>query len=265
MERPRVVIFGEVSVDGRLTLAPDVLLMFGDERWRAVAGLSDVYEWVKSTYKPQAYLEGSGSLVKSDVVPEPLPPFEGDPKTMYQDFLPDAVVHRPGHRGWFTFVDGRGRVRGWVKEWPGEEYAGWHLLVLVAHQTPPEYLAYLRREDIPYLVAGKERAGAGDSLDLRLALEKLKSQLDVTRVLSTSPGKLGGALLRAGLVDEINVEFFPAIIGGFETPSLFQSPHLGPDEWPTRLKLMSAQVQAEGRVWLRYEVVSKDAEGLQNL
>jgi riboflavin biosynthesis pyrimidine reductase len=79
--------------------------------------------------------------------------------------------------------------------------------------------------------------------------------LGVTRVLSTSPGKLGGVLLRAGLVDEINVEFLPAIIGGTETPSLFDSPALEPDQWPTRLKLLSTHVQAGGQVWLRYEVV----------
>jgi 2,5-diamino-6-(ribosylamino)-4(3H)-pyrimidinone 5'-phosphate reductase len=249
MNRPRVVVYGEVSVDGRLTLAPGVLLLYGDERWQAVAGSSDVFEWLKLTHKPQSYLEGSASLVRSDEEPAPLPPVTGDPQSLYQDFLPDAVVHRPGHRGWFTVIDSRGRVRWTYKEWPEEEWTGWHLLVLVAHQTPPEYLAYLRREDIPYLVAGEER------VDLRLALEKLGSQLDVTCVLSTSPGKLGGALLRAGLVDEINVEFFPAIIGGFETPSLFESPVLKPDEWPTRLKLVSAQVQAEGHIWLRYQVV----------
>jgi 2,5-diamino-6-(ribosylamino)-4(3H)-pyrimidinone 5'-phosphate reductase len=253
MDRPRVVIHGEVSVDGRLTLAPDVLLLFDDERWRAVAGSSGVYDWVKSTHRPQCYLEGSASFVKSDAEPEPLPPFEGNPKSLCRDFLPDAVVHRPGHRGWFTVVDSRGRVRGWLKEWPGEEYAGWHLLVLVSHQTPAEYLAHLQSDGIPYLVAGEER------VDLPLALEKLKAKLDVTSVLSTSPGKLGGALLRAGLVDEISIEFFPAIIGGFETPSLFESPELKADEWPTRLELISAQVQAEGNVWLRYRVVSQTA------
>jgi 2,5-diamino-6-(ribosylamino)-4(3H)-pyrimidinone 5'-phosphate reductase len=122
-------------------------------------------------------------------------------------------------------------------------------LVLVAHQTPVEYLAYLQREKIPYLVAGEER------VDLHAALEKLGAQLGVTCVVSTAGGKLNGALLRAGLVDEISIEFFPAVIGGFETPSLFDSPALKPDEWPTRLKLISAQVQVEGRVGLRYEVV----------
>ena len=93
-------------------------------------------------------------------------------------------------------------------------------------------------------------------MDLRLALQKLRSKLDVERVLSTSPGRLGGALLRSGLVDEISIAFLPAIIGGFDTPSLFDSPALQPDEWPTRLKLVSAEVHADGRVWLRYEVIA---------
>ena len=124
-------------------------------------------------------------------------------------------------------------------------------MVIVADQTPPEYLAYLRRESIPYLVAGKER------VDLRMALRKMQSQLGVTSVISTSPGKLGGALLRAGLVDEINILVLPSIIGGFKTPSLFQSPELKHDEWPTPLRLIWAQVQNDGRVWLRYEVIDR--------
>ncbi|MBM4467820.1 MAG: deaminase [Chloroflexi bacterium] len=248
MDRPRVVVHAVASVDGRLTLAPDVLLLYGDERWQAVAGPSDeVYERLKLTYKPQVFLEGSGSFVPSDAEPEPLPPVDGDPQSLYQDFLPPDVVHRAGHQGWFTAVDSRGRVRWLYKEFEGWE--GWHLLVLVAHHTPPEYLAYLQRRNIPYLVAGEER------VDLRAALEKLGSQLGVTCVVSTAGGRLNGALLRAGLVDEISVEFFPAVIGGFETPSLFDSPALKPDQWPTRLKLICAQVQAEGRVRLRYEVV----------
>jgi 2,5-diamino-6-(ribosylamino)-4(3H)-pyrimidinone 5'-phosphate reductase len=97
-------------------------------------------------------------------------------------------------------------------------------------------------------------AGEG-RVDLRLALQKMCSRLGVTSLLSTAGGRLNGALLRAGLVDEINVDFLPAVIGGFETPTLFDSPDLKPDEWPTRLKLISAQVRQEGHVWLRYQVV----------
>lgn len=253
MSRPKVVVLNSASVDGRLAVSPDVLLLHGDKRWEAIGGSSgfNVFEWLRSTHGPQATLEGSGSFVQKGDEPEPLPPLGGDLETLYQDFLPDAVVHRPGHRGWFTAVDGRGRIRWAYKDGAafGDAWEGWYPLALVGHQTPAEYLAYLRREKIPYLVAGEGR------VDLALALEKMNSHLGVTCLLSTAGGRLNGALLRAGLVDEINVEFLPAVIGGFETPSLFNSPALKPDEWPTRLELISAQVQARGRVWLRYRIV----------
>ena len=254
MDRPKVVVLNSASVDGRLAVSPDVLLLHGDKRWQAIGGSGDfdLFEWLKFTHGPQATLEGSGSFMREGDEPEALPLFEGDPQDLYQDFLPQAIVNRPGHRGWFTAVDGRGRIRWFYKEYPDEAWQGWHLLVLVAHHTPPEYLAYLQREEIPYLVAGEGH------VDLGLALEKMKARLGVTCVLSTAGGKLNGALLRAGLVDEINVEFLPAVIGGFETPSLFDSPALERDELPARLELISAQAQVGGRVWLRYRVGQMD-------
>ena len=252
MSKPKVVIYGDVSVDGRLTLAPDHLLLFCDQRWEAVAPKSNVYDWLMFTHKPEAMMEGSNSFVYSQCVPSPLPPVRSNPRELYRDFLPEAVVHNAARQAWFTVMDSRGRIR-WTytgeprKEAPGSE--GQHLLVFVTGRTPPEYLAFLRRENVPYLIAGEDR------VDLAIALEKLASRLGVKCVLSTSPGKLAGALLRAGLVDEVDIDFFPAIIGGTDTPALFQSPALKPDEWPTRLKLLAVQVQANGRVWLRYEVV----------
>jgi 2,5-diamino-6-(ribosylamino)-4(3H)-pyrimidinone 5'-phosphate reductase len=252
MSKPRIVTCSTASLDGRIAVSPEVLLLWGDERWSALSGSSDMFAWLKEAHQPQATLEGSGSFVRETDEPTPLPPFAGKAAILYHDFLPEAVVQRPGHRGWFTVVDGRGRVRDWIKEGDvfGEAYAGWHLLVLVTHHTPPAYLAYLRCESIPYLVAGQER------VDLALALEKLGDRLGVTSLLSTAGGKLNGALLRAGLVDEVNVEFLPAVIGGFHTPALFDAPDLRPGEWPVRLTLLSSQVYDDGRVWLRYEVAA---------
>lgn len=250
MNRPQVITCSTASLDGRLAVSAEVLLLWGDERWQALGESGDMFRWLKFTHRPEATLEGSGSLVRESDVPSPLPHVEGNTEELFQDFLPEAVLRRPGHRSWFVVVDGRGRVRDWIKEGDvfGEEYAGSHLLVLAAHHTPAEYLAYLRRESIPYLVAGQER------VDLALALEKLGDRLAVKTVLSTAGGRLNGALLRAGLLDEINVELCPAVIGGLDTPSLFDSPALGADEWPARLKLLSARVQDNGRVWLRYRV-----------
>jgi riboflavin biosynthesis pyrimidine reductase len=232
-------------------VSADVLLLWGDPRWHAVEGSSETFEWLKRLHRPQATLEGSGSFVREGDEPAPLPPVgQGEGEALYHDFLPETVVQRPDHRGWFMVVDGRGRGRDWIKDGGvfGEAWQGWHLLVLAARHTPAAYLAYLRREQIPYLIAGE------GPVDLGLALEKLEAQLGVTCILSTAGGRLSGALLRAGLVDEVNVEFLPALIGGFDTPTLFDAPALGPEEWPVRLSLISAQVQADGRVWLRYQV-----------
>ena len=67
-------------------------------------------------------------------------------------------------------------------------------------------------------------------------------------------GARGGALLRAGLVDEIDLEVLPAAIGGRGTPSLFDAPPLGPGDWPVRLELTSVEQPGGGRLRLRYAV-----------
>lgn len=252
MDRPEVVVLNSASVDGKIAISPTNLLLYGDERWKAIEGSggSNLFEWLKTFHKPQATLEGSGSFVLEGEVPDVLPPYLGDKRALYQDYLPEAILEKDDLLGWFTVVDGRGRVRWtYTHEFPDEAWKGWFLLVLVCKQTPPAYLAYLQRETVPYLVSGKQR------VDLGLALQKMKTQLDVNRVISTAGGKLNGVLLRAGLVDEVNLEFLPAIIGGTDTPSLFTSSGLKPDEWPVKLSLISAQVQEDGRVWLHYRVL----------
>ncbi len=277
MERPRVVVSVSASVDGRLTLRRDCLLLHEDaaRAWQALQppGVAAVERarsaQIEQLYgAPGAVLEGSGSLVPASAGPvdglPPTPPGPGpgpgdppwsgpgDPPGLApgippafgpEDFLPAEIVGRPGRRSWFTVVDSRGRVR-----WTMKRHGGQDLLVLVSRATPRDYLAFLRREKICHLVAGDER------VDLGLALRRLRSVLGVETVVVNGGGTLQGALLRAGLIDELQLIVLPALIGGSGVPALFDGPQLGPDDHPTPLRLLSTHAETDGTLWLRYAV-----------
>lgn len=246
MSRPRVVTCNLVSVDARLTLAPGVNLMAGDPRWsELVEDLGDPYRWPRDVHDPELLLEGAGSFVShgpTDLVPAAADGPEGE------HFLPEAVLAAPGRR-WFAVVDGRGEVDVRFTEWPDEGWAGWHALVLTSHAAPARHLATLRERGIPYLVVGREH------VHLPRALELLHDRLAVRTVVCTGGGRLGGTLLRQGLVDEVNLEVLPAVIGGRGTPMLFDAEPLVEDEAPLRLELVSAQTLPRGRIRLRYAAV----------
>ena len=121
---------------------------------------------------------------------------------------------------------------------------------MVSHSAPAEYLAFLRRECIPYLIGGQEHA------DLAGALNKLYAMLGVRVMCLAGGGTLNGAMLRAGLIDEIHLILQPLLIGGHRTPSLADCVDLPSDKQPAVLQLVSAQVQEGGYLWLHYKVTN---------
>ena len=245
--RPWVVASVTASADGRIALNRSSLLLdaVAGSLWRALhpAGaeqlLQNRRDEIERTYHPEVILEGSGSFVtESGDPPSALPPAEVDASALLESYLPQATQRRR-----FVVVDSRGRVR-WTHK--GDPSTG--LLVLACETTPPAYLAYLRREQIPYLVAGV------DAVDLALALRLMKSLLGVTCVLSEAGGGLNGALLRAGLVDELHVVLLPTLIGGRETPAVFDGPPLALDDVPTPLRLLDVKTSQDGVIWLHYDI-----------
>lgn len=246
MGRPRVITHNTASVDGRIALSPGIPLLF-DPRWASLAGDEDPYARILSEHRPGAILEGRGSFVAEGAVTDALPAATEEGRVLLEDFVPEEAVAR-ARKGWMAVTDSRGVVRWMYKEWPGEEWAGWHLLVLVARATPPAYLSYLRRERIPYLVVGEDR------VDLPAALDRLGDRFGITTVVSTGGGRLNGALLRASVVDEIEIEVVSWVTGGSATPALFTAPDLEPEAMPTRLHLLGIEQLPHERVLLRYAV-----------
>ncbi|MFW6083232.1 MAG: dihydrofolate reductase family protein [Thermoplasmatota archaeon] len=249
MDRPYVTLYVSASIDGRISLGPNRTMMDMDERDKVLGTEEEWQEFsskIKKDHELEVWMEGSNILVKEGQELRELEPFEGDEEYLYQDFLPEEVMGKLEREGWLAVVDGRGRLRSGYK---GEEDKP--MLHLVSYGVPEEYLAFLHKNQIPYLIAGDDR------VDLHEILRKLKSKLDVDNIITGSGGKLSGALLRKGLLDEVNIRFNPVIIGGFETPYLFTSPDLEDDEWPTELELISGEVEEDGHIFVRYRVKKK--------
>lgn len=254
MERVRVVVSVGASVDGKVALTRDSLLMREPSSglWAAMTPRAadpvgvDILDVVRQQYGCNAVLEGSGSLVTEAEVPEELPRYDGDVAELYEHFLPADITELPSPPlMWFTVVDSRGRVR-----W-SEDNENWAVLVLVARSTPAAYLAYLRRERICYLVVGEDR------VDLPQAIAAMGSELGIRCVLSAAGGGLNGALLRAGLIDELYVTLAPALIGGLGTPSVMDGPPLAEGEAATSLQLLSVNTDTSGSVRLHYAVAPR--------
>ena len=249
MQRPHLIVLVSASLDGRISLGPD-RTQFEDMADPRVG--IDQEHWdqfqkkVYSSHNPQAEMLGSNALINNDQQLKELPPFQGDKKELYKDFLPEDVVKRPDHKGWLVIVDGRGRIRSGFKG--TDDRPGWHALHLVSHSVSPDYLAFLKKEKIPYIITGEEQ------VDLETALTTMREKLDVQTMLTTSAGRLGGALLRADLIDELYLILRPELFGGFETPSLFDSPELEEDQYPTRLQLITTQIEKDGHILLHYRV-----------
>ncbi len=245
MNRPYVVLGVSASIDGRISLGPNRTLMDLDER-DSVLGSSEeweeFYNELGQRHSVDAYMEGSNMIVSENQEIRPLEPYNGE-DDLYTDHIPEGVVEKPGRDGWLVAVDGRGRLRSGYK---GEENKP--LLHLVSKSVSPDYLWFLHKTGIPYIVAGEDR------VDLELALVKLKSLLGVQTVLTSSGGRLSGALLKKGLLDEVNIRYNPVIIGGFKTPILFASPELEEDRWPVSLKFISGEVSDSGHIYVRYKV-----------
>lgn len=245
-DRPRVVVSATASVDGRVTLNRAATLMESEanKMWQAIHSsgadelLAERRSWLERRYRAHIVLEGSGTFVTDSAGPPvALPPPDVGIEVLLQSYPPDVADGR-----WFVVVDGRGRIR-----WSYQGDDNVRLLVLVCRSTPPAYLAYLRRKDIPYLVAGL------DQVNLVLALSLLSVHLGARCVVSEAGGGLNGALLREGLVDELHLVLLPALIGGRETPTIFDGPPLQLGDAVQRLRLIKVRTSRDGAVWLHYE------------
>jgi 2,5-diamino-6-(ribosylamino)-4(3H)-pyrimidinone 5'-phosphate reductase len=195
MSKPKVIIFNGLSLDGRMDFGSGAIDM-------------GLYYELASRWNADAMLSGSNTML---AVEEPGMVAEPETYTPPTEYHPLAVPR-------LVVVDSRGRIRNWnnLRSQPF-----WRAVtVLCSHSTPQDYLEYLNRREVPYIVAGS------DQVDLSAALDELNTRFGIQTVRVDSGGILNGALLRAGLVDEVSVLIDPS----WEVHRL--APGFSPPIWP---------------------------------
>ena len=158
----------------------------------------------------------------------------------------DWFAKREGVKAWGVFLDQHGKA-----VWERSDIGGDPILVILDEAVPGSHLAGLRSEGISYIFAGKSE------IDLAAALETLNRELGIKTLLVEGGGGANGALLRAGLIDEVSIVVTAAIDGSSGAPTVFNSGEtdLGPAPIE-RMTLVSHTVLEHGALWLRYTVAS---------
>ena len=229
MTLPHLIVHNEMSLDARMDgLEVDM------SRFYSLAG----------TWHEDCTLVGSETLLAG--MPElasageavALEPGESRHQTAGADGDEDA-------RPLLAAVDSRGRLPG-LGQLRGQPY--WRdVIALCSAATPPAHLETLAADGVQTIVAG------GDHVDLTAVLERLATDHGVRTVRVDAGGHLIGALLRAGLVNEVSVVIEPRLVGGVSPRWLVQAGDAGSGD-VVRLELRTLERFDDGALWLRYDV-----------
>ena len=229
--KPYVICHMLISLDGRIhpsrwTLSPD-----GDRKvWSAA------YEKVHETLAGDAWLVGRVTMAEMSkaVAHPPAPPFSAA--------RPHHFADRDAGSYAIAF-DRSGKLH-----FSKPDVGGDHVVVLLGPAVPDSHLAELSQDGVSYIVAEDEAMSA------RPLFELLRKELGIERLLVEGGGNVNGALLAAGVVDELSVLLAPAVDGALGITGLFEVPDPTGLAGKARLRLTSNETLEHGIVHLRYAV-----------
>ena len=246
--KPYVLCHMVTSIDGRIwgsrqrpkaNLVPNLFETLHDRLVEEAKGQPGAGgSWLCGRVTAQEFARGKGKVYP--------PTAEKLPR---ENWYAKPEAERRGVKAWGIFLDAHGKAC-----WERSDIGGDPILVILTEQVPDSHLAGLRKENISYIFAGKT------AVDLGAALETLNRELGITRLLLEGGGGANGALLRAGLVDEISLAISPVVDGSTGGPIVFNSgdTDLGPAPIE-RMTLASHTILDGGVVWLRYRLGSAAA------
>jgi 5-amino-6-(5-phosphoribosylamino)uracil reductase len=227
--KPYVICHMCTTIDGRILT----------DRWPRLPGggsPAKLFESTADSLRIGAWLVGTTTMKEFAGRDRKLPPAGG--RIERTDHLADRRARR-----FAIGADAKGRLR-----FDEPDVEGDHVVLLVTSQATNAYLAHLQKAGVSYLFCGD------DDLDLKLALDKLRRTLGIRKLLLEGGGTFNGAMLRAGLVDEVSQVVVPVVDGGRGILSLFDLPGDPPRKALAALRLKSHRSLRGGVSWFRYRV-----------
>ena len=212
MTRPYIICHMVTSIDGKVT--GDFL--FQNE----CAEATDIYYRINRERKADGFICGRVTMEES---------FTGG-------FYPDLTQYTPVHHdmdmkmdfivddlsGFYAIAfDTHGKL-GWksnnIVDPDGDPgYDGARIIEVLSEDVDERYLGYLEAMEIPYIFAGET------SIDIELALFKLKNIIGCETLLLEGGSIINGAFERAGMVDELSLVVAPVIAGKDSKPLFMDS------------------------------------------
>ena len=230
--KPYVICHMCTSIDGKI---------LGD-RWGKLPGAkssANLFETTAASFGIGAWLVGTTTMDEFDGPKRKLPRAR-KPATR-RDHIANSQATRLA-----IGADAKGVLR-----FQQSEVAGDHVVLLVTEQVSDDYLAHLESAGVSYLFCGKK------TIDLRVALRKLGRAFKLRKLMLQGGGKFNGAMLKAGLVDEISHVIVPVADGGGGISSFFDIPGEPPRKAAATLRLVSRKQLPGSVTWLRYRVVGR--------
>lgn len=229
--KPHVVCHMMVSLDGRIHPSRWTDSRDGDRKdW------TTVYEGVHGQLAGDAWLVGRVTMAEMS---------KGTP---HPPANPGAVA-RPNHfarpdAGTFAIAfDRSGKLH-----FKQADIGGDHVVVLLGPGVSDGHLAELAGDGVSYVVAQDEAMNAEPLFEL------LGRELGIKRLLVEGGGNVNGALLEAGVVDELSLLIAPALDGARGITGLVEVDAAAGLKGKTRLHLTASETLAHGVVHLRYAV-----------
>ncbi|MDB6108472.1 MAG: Bifunctional deaminase-reductase domain protein [Pedosphaera sp.] len=230
--KPYVICHMCTTVDGKI---------LGD-RWGKLPGHkhhSDLFETTAASFGIGAWLVGTTTMDEFDGPKTRLP--RAPKNFVRRDYIANKEAKRLA-----IGADAKGVLRFQTNEVDGD-----HVVLLVTERVGNDYLAHLQSAGVSYLFCGKKE------IDLPTALQKLGAAFKLRKLMLQGGGKFNGAMLGAGLIDEISHVTVPVADGGVGISSFFDIPGDPPPKAAATLRLLSLKQLAGGVIWTRYKVIAR--------